>query len=425
MILIQISCRIQIATVAGEPSAYAYDGIGNFTTLTGGAVTNTYAANELNQYEEVASGDTILEPTSTSNGELASFGDWTYAYDALSRLTEVRSNGVLVASNFYDHQGRRVRLVTQTAEHTFFYDGWNVVLELVEHDDVTDRIEYYWGKDISGSLQGAGGVGGLLYLKRNGAIYVPFYDAYGNVMEYHAADGSLAAAYVYDAFGRTISQSGEMADIFRYRYSTKSFECETGLYYYGERFYLPCLCRWLNRDPIGENGGLNLYLYVLNNSVSYIDMLGARVYIVKHFSTIAPPMGWTSPSSEGETIFLVPRYEITEKRAGGGKIRFQVEIFPADMRVDVYFKSGASSNWAMSLENDHVSIARQMDVAASLLKKEVEDILDCPKPARKAKNRFEEEFNRTIQRLRIENASFDKKGGKHDLPYRKSPFGNN
>ena len=76
------------------------------------------------------------------------------------RLTEVRSNGVLVASNYYDHLGRRVRLVASEASYTFIYDGWNVVLELVDHDGVSERIEYYWGKDISGSLQGAGGVWG-------------------------------------------------------------------------------------------------------------------------------------------------------------------------------------------------------------------------------------------------------------------------
>ena len=203
------------------------------------------------------------------------------AYDALSRLTEVRSNGVLVASNFYDHQGRRVRLVTPEASHTFFYDGWNVVLELVDHDGVTDRIEYYWGKDISGSLQGAGGVGGLLYLKRNGAIYVPFYDAYGNVMEYRNADGSLAASYVYDAFGRTVSQTGPLADVFRYRYSTKSFERETGLYYYGKRYYVPVLRRWLTRDPIEEEGGINLYLPCNNSMVQNFDPLGMDRYMTQ------------------------------------------------------------------------------------------------------------------------------------------------
>ena len=272
--------EVASATVAGEASAYAYDGIGNFTTVTGGAVTNVYAANELNQYEEVSTGAATLEPTYTSNGELASFGDWTYAYDALSRLTEVRSNGVLVATNSYDHQGRRVRLVTPEASHTFFYDGWNVVLELVDHDGVTDRIEYYWGRDISGSLQGAGGVGGLLYLKRNGSIFVPFYDVYGNVMEYRAADGSLAAAYVYDAFGRTIAQSGPLADAFRFRYSTKSFERETGLCYYGKRFYLPYLCRWLTRDPMEEVGGLDLYCFCYNASTFRVDQFGLSPYII-------------------------------------------------------------------------------------------------------------------------------------------------
>ena len=66
--------------------------------------------------------------------------------------------------------GRRIKrrshigcmLIAADGAHTFLYDGWNVVLELVEHDGVTDRIEYYWGKDISGTLDGAAGIGGLI-----------------------------------------------------------------------------------------------------------------------------------------------------------------------------------------------------------------------------------------------------------------------
>ena len=66
---------------------------------------------------------------------------------------------------------------------------------------------------------------------------------------------SETRAYTYDAFGRTISQSGPLADVFRHRFSSKYFDMETGLYYYGRRFYSPVLRRWLNRDPIGEEGG--------------------------------------------------------------------------------------------------------------------------------------------------------------------------
>ena len=266
------------ATAAGEVEGYAYDNIGNATFASVGAVTNTYVANGLNQYTSInrtiEQSEQSINLSYDADGNLVSFGDWSYAYDSAARLTEVRSNGVLIASNYYDHQGRRVRLVTSEASYTFIYDGWNVVLELVDHDGVSDRIEYYWGKDISGSLQGAGGVGGLLYLKRNGTIFVPIYDAYGNVMEYRAADGTLAASYVYDAFGRTVSQTGPLADVFRYRYSTKSFERETGLYYYGKRFYSPELRRWLNRDPIQESGGVNLYALCKNAPIFVCDKDG-------------------------------------------------------------------------------------------------------------------------------------------------------
>ena len=257
---------------------YAYDNIGNATFASTGAVTNTYTANGLNQYVAVCTDGVTVEPVYDADGNLTTFGDWSYDYDSAARLTEVRSNGVLVASNVYDHLGRRVRLVTQSATHTFIYDGWNVVLELVEHDGVTDRIEYYWGRDLSGTLQGAGGVGGLLYLKRNGSIFVPIYDAYGNVMEYRTANGSLAAAYVYDSFGRTISQTGPLADAFRFRYSTKSYERETGLYYYGKRFYSPILRRWLGRDPLQERGGLNLLLFCNNSPLSQFDIQGELSY---------------------------------------------------------------------------------------------------------------------------------------------------
>ena len=89
--------------------------------------------------------------------------------------------------------------------------------------------------------------------------------------------GSENGVELYDDFGRTISRSGSMADFFRMRFSTKYFESETGLYYYGYRFYSPALMRWLNRDPIEEDGGLNLYGFCGNNAVWRFDKDG-RAY---------------------------------------------------------------------------------------------------------------------------------------------------
>jgi len=78
----------------------------------------------------------------------------------------------------------------------------------------------------------------------------------------------------YGPFGETLAASGPMADVFNFWFSTKYLHHETGLYYYGYRFYSPELMRWLNRDPIGEEGGLNEYGFVGNDPVNKWDYLG-------------------------------------------------------------------------------------------------------------------------------------------------------
>jgi RHS repeat-associated protein len=142
---------------------------------------------------------------------------------------------------------------------------------------VVSEIDYIWGNDISGAREGACGIGGLLYLKRNGVVYIPFYDAYGNVLGYTDAHGNVVAEYTYDAFGKIVGKSGAMADDFAFRFSTKYYDAESALYYYTYRYYKPNLMRWLTEDPIAEDGGLNLYAFCGNNPVSRYDKDG-RAY---------------------------------------------------------------------------------------------------------------------------------------------------
>jgi RHS repeat-associated protein len=56
--------------------------------------------------------------------------------------------------------------------------------------------------------------------------------------------------YRYDPFGNTISSSGTLASANVYRFSSKEIHVNSGMYYYGYRFYDPNLQRWINRDPI-------------------------------------------------------------------------------------------------------------------------------------------------------------------------------
>ena len=216
-----------------------------------------------------------------ADGNMTRDGAHTYSYDAENRLRSVTSrsmtNGAIRVLNAYDHRNRRIRKIVQrlhstsapppappsgtdewlTLEtHTFVWDGNNIILEKDEFADGTTRtFEYFWGADKSGTEQGAGGVGGLLAVSRNGEFYFPAYDNNGNVTKYIDESGNIVAAYEYDDFGRTISQSGSLADFFRHRFSTKYYDAETVLYYYGIRFYAPNWYIWLNRDPIEEWGG--------------------------------------------------------------------------------------------------------------------------------------------------------------------------
>ena len=244
--------EVTAASVSGVQSAYGYDEIGN---------SSSYVPNCLNQYTEFSY---------DADGNLLADGDFTFTYDAANRLKTASTNGVTLVANFYDAKSRRVKKVTAEATTTFFYDDWNLVEERVAYTNgAASSIRYFWGKDLSGDLKGAGGVGGLLYLmvassSSQPELYIPCYDNNGNVTRYLDANGSTVAEYAYDAFGNAIDKSGPLADFFRHRFSTKYLDSETGLYYYGYRFYHPFLMRWLNRDPLEEEGGMNLYGFCKN-----------------------------------------------------------------------------------------------------------------------------------------------------------------
>jgi RHS repeat-associated protein len=127
-------------------------------------------------------------------------------------------------------------------------------------------------------------------------------DGNGNVTAILAPDGdSLLAAYLYDPYGRTLQSSGTWASANVYRFSSKEVHPNSGLYYYGYRFYDPNLQRWINRDPIGEAGGINLYGFVGNGPVNWWDILGLAIY----------PCDFVGPLLSGDShgpLFSNPTY---------------------------------------------------------------------------------------------------------------------
>ncbi|MCI5135996.1 MAG: RHS repeat-associated core domain-containing protein, partial [Candidatus Electrothrix sp. AW2] len=214
------------------------------------------------------------------DGNLLDDGAKIYEWDVFNRLRSVTTANARIAYS-YDAQGRRVSRDVDLGndgsverETAYFYSGWNCIEERITENGVQATKTYAWGSDLSGTMQGAGGVGGLLAVTDGTGTYTAASDANGNVTAYFDGSGDIAAEYDYAPFGTVLSSNGDMADAFAYRFSTKPYDTETELYYYGYRYYLPELGRWISRDPIGEDGGFNLYVFVLNDAVNLFDVLG-------------------------------------------------------------------------------------------------------------------------------------------------------
>jgi RHS repeat-associated protein len=101
------------------------------------------------------------------------------------------------------------------------------------------------------------------------------------------------ASYKYDPYGRLIASSGGLASANLMRFSSKPWHDHSETYYYGYRFYLPEGQRWVNRDPIEEEGGVNLYRYVSNDPANWLDPDGLKDYCCKDFESqwVMPPQG--------------------------------------------------------------------------------------------------------------------------------------
>jgi len=230
------------------------------------------------------------------DGNLTNDGVWVYAWDAENRLMMASNTSKVLCFN-YDYMGRRAMKTVftnnsdswlLTSDSSFVYDGWNMVQEVSSQNSESRTNQYVWGLDLSGTLGGAGGIGGLLAsilnnpATNNSTTVFYTYDGNGNVTTLVDTNGSVAASYTYDPFGgllSTIHNSPVTIHANPYTFSTKYHDEETGLSYYGYRYYSPGLGRWLNRDLLEEQGGVNLNGFSLNDPMNNVDLFGLEVSI--------------------------------------------------------------------------------------------------------------------------------------------------
>ncbi len=279
-----VRSEVTSAAMGTNSYGYAYDPIGNRLSASLNAATNTYAANSLNQYTSLhcASAPLRYFQYDADGNMTADERGWHYVWNGENRMV-CASNAEVVVTYAYDHRGRMVRKdVARTdnspfpiLHYTFVWDGWNIIRETLASPASTLVTHNVWGLDLDGTLQGAGGVGGLLAVARGAEVFLPTYDANGNVGEYvDAASGTIVAHYGYSPFGELLVVASGVANSFTHQFSTKPYCTVTGFSDYQLRKYRPDSGRWMSYDSAKMFIGCNLFLFVRNMPVVQYDYLG-------------------------------------------------------------------------------------------------------------------------------------------------------
>lgn len=264
--LTSITYKQSGTTVLGNLT-YEYDKNGN-RTKTGGSFARTgippaVASTEYNAANhQTTFGDKTL--TYNNNGNLQTItdpsGTTTFTWNARNQLAGISGPGIS-ASFVYDGLGRREKKTINGSVTEFLYDGLNPVQET---SGATILANILPGLGIDEFLTRTDVVAGLTSNFLTNAL--------GSPIAVTDNAGAVQTEYAYEPFGKTTVSGSSNSSSYQY---TGRENDGTGLYYYRNRYYHPQLQRFVSEDPIEFGGGdVNLYGYVANNPVLYVDPTG-------------------------------------------------------------------------------------------------------------------------------------------------------
>ena len=276
---------------------YGFDGNGRRTNLR---ISNdsfdpwltvtpslTLTANNLNQLTSI--GGTPLGYD--LNGNLLNDGTHVYTHDAVNRLVDV--DGTIAYT--YDTLGRRVSKTISGVVTKYVYDGARVI---AEYDGASQLLrKYIYGPGLDEPVM----------MQVSAARYYYLFDSLGSVIGLTDASGTLVESYRYNVYGQPL-QASTVGN--PYMFTGRRFDSETGLYYYRNRYYSPQLRRFIEPDPIGFEGGMNLYAYVGNDPGNAVDpwglLLGGLIPAGESYGSSSAQYWADRQVATGNPLYAIP-----------------------------------------------------------------------------------------------------------------------
>jgi RHS repeat-associated protein len=201
-----------------------------------------------------------VTPTYDGNSNLTSDGTFTLGYDAENRLTSAVGAGNTAAYT-YDAQGRRKTRTVNGTTTVFVTDASN--REVLEYDGASGAIQRWYAYGLGSNDL----LNQMNVVAATRATLVP--DIQGSVIASIDSSSGALSKIGYLPYGKSAAAPAPFG------YTGQRIDPETnGLYYYRARHYMPAWGRFMQPDPIGYQGGANLYAYVGNDPLNAIDMNG-------------------------------------------------------------------------------------------------------------------------------------------------------
>ena len=199
-------------------------------------------------------------------GNPLSYRGWTMNWQGGRQLSSM-TKGSDTLSFAYNESGLRTSKTVNGVTHSYVWQGSKLAA------DITDAYALYFHYDSSGDVIG-------FTRTANGTDTEYFYvkNLQGDILKVITATGTEAAAYTYDAWGKLLTATGDLADINPLRYRGYFYDTETSLYYLKSRYYDPEVCRFINADAYASTGqgilGLNMFTYCICSPVTLYDPSG-------------------------------------------------------------------------------------------------------------------------------------------------------
>ena len=266
---------------AGKAWNYTYDNGGNILsrteyacsgngTVSGSGTTTSYT------YGDAEWGDLLTayngeEITYDGIGNPLSYRGWTMSWQGGRQLASM-TKGSDTLSFAYNESGLRTSKTVNGVTHSYVWQGSKLAA------DITDAYALYFHYDSTGDVIG-------FTRTANGTDTEYFYvkNLQGDILKVITATGTEAAAYTYDAWGKPLTSTGNLADINPLRYRGYFYDTESGLYYLQSRYYDLEVGRFINPDGYNSTGqgiiGTNMFAYCLNNPAIFSDDAGTIAFI--------------------------------------------------------------------------------------------------------------------------------------------------